>query len=652
MQPNGPDSSLPPARPWNVPHPLDRPEPHPLDRPDFPGGAYAPGGAYSSGGAYAPYDPKAPSGKKKGFSVRSLLQYSLNTLLLVMILAAVLFGVIQQRIRFGDPLPVRTEGVTNGLFPATFRFKAEGPGLLTVAARAKYGEDLVIDVKSDGLALTDGHLDVDYDGDRGAEQGAIVIPSKGDYTVTVSPLGGGPQLAEYTLVTAFIPFAAAAGPQALGLSDATVLTLGKTIPGAILPRRHGTLFRFTPQASGAVTISTGNSSADIVLTAYRNDLHSQIGRSDQDLGGNTGNEAITLNAVPGNTYYVMVTPFGGRTTSGINFQIAAKAGTTIIATPGVPFAGPPGIPAPVPFLPGPFMPAPLPPVPVDPAKARVVTLDEVVRGSIPNPNDHELFVFFPPQDGVVKIRTFQSTGDVVLTALRRDETTQLQPSDQDLNGDRGNEEIVLTVQQGEAYYFLVTPWSQAYTPNFALDVRWQGTPRPAREDVGPAHLPGRNLPGAVIPGAGKGQPPRKTSPAPPQVEAARLKIDEARRASVVPSKGYVVLEFTAPQTGDLRVWTTRSTGDLVLSAFEGNLQTTELQTSDQDLNGDLGAEEVRLRVEEGKRYLFRVRPFGNAGAPAFDIEAAWIGTPDPPADTAPFSPPRRPVPKSVPSPHH
>jgi hypothetical protein len=81
-----------------------------------------------------------------------------------------------------------------------------------------------------------------------------------------------------------------------------------TIRGGIGDRQDW--FRVEAARDGVLNVSTRTRSSDVVLEYYQDgSFGSSIERSDQDLGGDTGNESITVNARDGGVYYFVVTAF-------------------------------------------------------------------------------------------------------------------------------------------------------------------------------------------------------------------------------------------------------------------------------------------------------------------------------------------------------
>ncbi|MCH1932971.1 pre-peptidase C-terminal domain-containing protein, partial [Shewanella sp. A25] len=75
---------------------------------------------------------------------------------------------------------------------ASYEFRAESAGILTVVIRATDEIDLVLAVTdADGQNLPEGRSDRDLGGDSGAEQFAVTLPRAGTYYVKVEPFGSG-----------------------------------------------------------------------------------------------------------------------------------------------------------------------------------------------------------------------------------------------------------------------------------------------------------------------------------------------------------------------------------------------------------------------------------------------------------------------------
>lgn len=201
------------------------------------------------------------------------------------------------------------EGST-GPDAAAYDFHAESSGVLTVIVRAT--SDVVINVVNEfGQPIEDGYVDTDYYGDTGAEQGAIVIAEPGDYQVRIEPLSGS---ADFVMAASWLPFESIERrPDPQGSPAESIhMGIGKIYSGLIresLGDRQD-WYRVEAARDGVLNVSTRTRMSDVVLEYYQDgNLGSSMERSDQDLGGDTGRESITIQVRSGNVYYFVVTAY-------------------------------------------------------------------------------------------------------------------------------------------------------------------------------------------------------------------------------------------------------------------------------------------------------------------------------------------------------
>jgi hypothetical protein len=208
------------------------------------------------------------------------------------------------------PLGETLTGATTSAAPAAYAFTAESPGVLTVVVRADH--DVVINVvNSFGQPIDDGYIDTDFGGNAGAEQGAIIIGDAGDYQVRIEPLSGD---ADFVLGATWLPTdAVARKPDPQGSPEEAILMgIGKiyngTIRGAAGDQQDW--FRIEAARAGVLNVSTRTRASDVVLEYYQDgNFAGSMERSDQDLGGDSGHESITINVREGGVYYFVVTAF-------------------------------------------------------------------------------------------------------------------------------------------------------------------------------------------------------------------------------------------------------------------------------------------------------------------------------------------------------
>jgi len=229
----------------------------------------------------------------------------------VLALAAPAPAHAQQALQLNQP----QSGNAGDSSPAVFTFNAESAGVLTVVVRGDSDADLQLMVSDVvGQTLPEGQSDRDLGGDMGAEQLAVVIPGAGDYQVRVSTWYGN---GTFQLVAGWISFPGLAGPaDPDGLpTAAATLTPGSPIDDSIDPSAGDSWdwFKVTVDSAAAVTVITSAPEGDLALEVFEDgNFAESLNRSDQDMQGVPGNESLTIQASPGQTYYFKVSPvFGG-----------------------------------------------------------------------------------------------------------------------------------------------------------------------------------------------------------------------------------------------------------------------------------------------------------------------------------------------------
>ncbi len=194
---------------------------------------------------------------------------------------------------------------------AQFAFNAPSAGVLTVVIRSIGESDLVLTVSDqDGQPLPEARSDQDLGGDSGAEQLAVTIPRAGTYLVQVEPFGSGD--ARFNIGASWITFPdLEVPPDPNGSpSNATAIRAGQQPLQESLDGTAGDYwdwFVFTAEQAGTVTVTTRSDDGDLVLEAYdAGDYGEPVERSDQDLQGTSGNEALTLIVSAGQKVYFKV----------------------------------------------------------------------------------------------------------------------------------------------------------------------------------------------------------------------------------------------------------------------------------------------------------------------------------------------------------
>jgi hypothetical protein len=210
---------------------------------------------------------------------------------------------------FAQALPTApASGTTSREKVAEYTFKANAPGLLTVVIRGDASSDLA-------LALTDadgqeiGRADGDVGGNTAAEQLMVQIGEAGVYRVTVDTYG---DRATFKIGSSFLPFPELAMPPDPDGSPrrAQAVAANKAVEDSLTPQAGDNVdwFLFEAPAAGTVTaVTRGLDDGDLVLEAFANDdFRSSVGRSDQDMQGNAGNESVTASVAAGKSVYFRV----------------------------------------------------------------------------------------------------------------------------------------------------------------------------------------------------------------------------------------------------------------------------------------------------------------------------------------------------------
>jgi hypothetical protein len=206
-----------------------------------------------------------------------------------------------------------TKASTSDDQTASFTFNAEAAGILTVVARTTGESDIVLVVTDrDGQPLPNGRSDQDIGGNTGAEQFAVTIPRAGAYMVRVEPYGGS---ASFQIGASWLSFPdLEVPPDPDGSpSSAKALRVGQEAMSDGLDGSQGDYwdwFVFTASRAGTLTVTTRAEEGDLVLEAFSAGEYSEaIERSDQDLQGVSGNEALTLIVEEGQKFFFKVAAF-------------------------------------------------------------------------------------------------------------------------------------------------------------------------------------------------------------------------------------------------------------------------------------------------------------------------------------------------------
>ena len=200
---------------------------------------------------------------------------------------------------------------TSDIAATEFTFNPQSAGILTVVVRAADESDLVLVVTdADGQPLPDARSDQDLGGDSSAEQLAVTIPRSGTYRIRVEPFGSGS--IRFQIGASWITFPdLEVPPDPNGSpSTATPVQPGQAPIEESLDGTAGDYWDWyvvTAEQAGTITVTTRTENGDLVLEAFAPDAYTDpLERSDQDLQGVSGNEALTLIVTAGQQVYFKV----------------------------------------------------------------------------------------------------------------------------------------------------------------------------------------------------------------------------------------------------------------------------------------------------------------------------------------------------------
>jgi len=240
----------------------------------------------------------------------------------------------------------------------------------------------------------------------------------------------------------FLAFPAFAGAQLQGTLDP-----GVVVEGAIGSEGKA-FYGFNAPTAGVLTVVVRSADeTDLFLLVTDSDGQPlPNGRSDQDLGGDSGAEQFAITLPREGGYRVGVESFGGGSTA---FEI----GVAWLPFPGL------GVPADPDGSPGSAI----------PIKVGQETRSDLLDG--PAGDYWDWFVLKAEAGGTLTVATRADEGDLILEAFSPGEFTEaLERSDQDLQGNGGNEAVTLVVEAGEEFFFKVSAFSQGGSIPYRLQV--------------------------------------------------------------------------------------------------------------------------------------------------------------------------------------
>ncbi len=215
-----------------------------------------------------------------------------------------------------------------------------------------------------------------------------------------------------------------------------------SVTGATTSSEDIATFQFSAETAGILTVvvrSTDESDLVLVVT----DADGQTlpeGRSDQDLGGDSGAEQFAVTLPRAGMYHVRVEPFSSVLAS---FRIGASwLGFPDLEEP----ADPDG----------------------KPSTARSITMqqDPIMDTLDPTSGDHwDWYALRADRAGLLTVATRAGEGDLVLEAFTKGNFSEsAERSDQDLQEVAGNEALTLSVSPGQTLYFKVSMYGTPDSP--------------------------------------------------------------------------------------------------------------------------------------------------------------------------------------------
>ena len=236
-------------------------------------------------------------------------------------------------------------------------------------------------------------------------------------------------------------------PWCIQTASAQQLELGR-ITSASLSSSEGTAFQFDAKSAGILTVAARSTDQTDILLAVTDMDGQQLpnGRSDQDIGGNTGAEQFAITIPRSGSYRVMVQSLGGGSAT-------FKIGASWLSFPDLE----------------------VPPDPDgSPSTAIVLSLDQqAIDGAIDGTaGDYwDWYVLTSNQSGTLTVATRAEEGDLILQAFQEGEYNEaLEHSDQDLQGVAGNEALTLVVDKGQKFYFKVSAFNEGASLEYRLQV--------------------------------------------------------------------------------------------------------------------------------------------------------------------------------------
>lgn len=241
--------------------------------------------------------------------------------------------------------------------------------------------------------------------------------------------------------------AALAGPETLSGQVPSALETGKLVEGATGWDGPAT-YSFQAGSAGVLTIVVRSlDDSDLVLMVA--DAEGQPlpnGRSDQDLGGDSGAEQFAVTLQRAGEYQIRVETFGG---SSAPFKLGVS------------------------WLPYPDLAVP-PDPDGSPSSAIPIRIGQDARDDSLDGSSGDFwdwFVLTADRGGTLTVATRAAEGDLILEAFTPGSFSEaMERSDQDLQESGGNEALTLLVEAGQELYFKVSAFNDGASIPYRLQV--------------------------------------------------------------------------------------------------------------------------------------------------------------------------------------
>ncbi len=215
-----------------------------------------------------------------------------------------------------------------------------------------------------------------------------------------------------------------------------------SVTGGTTGSENTATFQFSAETAGILTVVVRSTDeSDLVLLVTDGDGQTlREGRSDQDLGGDSGAEQFAVTLPRAGMYHVLVKPFSSGLAS---FRIGASwLGFPELKEP----ADPDG----------------------SPSTARSITIqqDPITDALDPTSGDYwDWYALRADRAGLLTVASRAGEGDLVLEAFTEGNFSEpAERSDQDLQEVAGNEALTLSVSPGQTLYFKVSMYGTPDSP--------------------------------------------------------------------------------------------------------------------------------------------------------------------------------------------